>query len=170
MELISASRRLELLFGEPAQEIRKLELRDFYEVDRPLFEAWRSGDRETVEDTMRGHRDFLTQRASQGFPYRRVRVISEPPSEYQRMALELADPAERLRWLPRPKASAVSLPGNDCLIRDDLVIFNLIGGDNQQTDIQLSTDPDEVRFCVEAFERAWSLGIPNGEYKPSQGV
>ncbi|MDH6579527.1 DUF6879 family protein [Kitasatospora sp. MAP5-34] len=166
MELISASRRLELLFGEPAQEVRKLELRDFYEVDRPLFEAWRSDDRETVEETMRGHRAFLAGKAALGFPYRRVRVISEPLSEYQRMAVELADPEEGLRWLPRPLVSAVPLPGNDCLIRDDLVIFNLIGGDNQQTEIQLSTDPDVVGFCNDAFERAWSLGVPNGKYKP----
>ncbi|MFJ9773859.1 DUF6879 family protein [Kitasatospora sp. NPDC101157] len=166
MELISAPRRIELLFGEPAQEVRKLELRDFYEVDRPLFEAWRSGDRGTVEETMRGHRAFLTGKAAAGFPYRRVRVVSEPLSDYQRMAVELADPAERLRWLPRPLVSALPLPGNDCLIRDDLVVFNLIGGDNQQTDIQLSTDPDVVRFCNEAFEQAWSLGVPNGEYKP----
>ncbi|GAA2457293.1 hypothetical protein GCM10010433_69090 [Streptomyces pulveraceus] len=166
MELISASRRIELLFGDPAQEIRKLELRDFYEVDRSLFEAWRSGDRETVEATMRGHREFLTKKAASGFPYRRVRVVSEPLSEYQRMAVELADPAERLRWLPRPLASVLPLPGNDCLIRDDLVMFNLIGGDNQQTDIQFSSDPHVVGFCNEAFERAWSLGVPNGEYKP----
>ncbi|WP_097238391.1 MULTISPECIES: DUF6879 family protein [unclassified Streptomyces] len=166
MELISASRRLELLFGEPAQEVRKLELRDFYEVDRPLFEAWRAGDRETVEETMGGHRGFMAGKAAPGFPYRRVRVVSEPLSEYQRMAIELADPEELLRWLPRSLVSAVPLPGNDCLIRDDLVIFNLVGGDNQQTEIQLSTDPDVVGFCNDAFERAWSLGVPNDSYKP----
>ncbi|MFE9424510.1 DUF6879 family protein [Kitasatospora sp. NPDC006697] len=166
MELISASRRIELLFGEPAQEVRKLELRDFYEVDRPLFDAWRSGDRAMVEETMRGHRAFLTGKAAAGFPYRRVRVVSEPLSEYQRMAVELADPEERLRWLPRSLVSAVPLPGNDCLIRDDMVVFNLLGGDDRQAGIQLSTDPAVVGFCTDAFERAWSLGIPNGTYKP----
>ncbi|MFE6668403.1 DUF6879 family protein [Streptomyces sp. NPDC057697] len=166
MELISASRRIELLFGDPAQEIRKLELRDFYEVDRSLFDAWRSGDREMVEEAMLGHREFLTRKADSGFPYRRVRVVAEPLSECQWMAVEPADPAERLRWLPRPLASVLPLPGNDCLIRDDLVVFNPIEGDNQQTDIQLPTDPHVVGFCNEAFERAWSLGVPNGEYKP----
>ncbi|WP_078911124.1 DUF6879 family protein [Streptomyces sp. NRRL WC-3742] len=39
-------------------------------------------------------------KAAAGFPYRRLRVASEPLSEYRRMAVELADPAERLRWLP----------------------------------------------------------------------
>ncbi|WP_018655550.1 DUF6879 family protein [Actinomadura flavalba] len=166
MESISAKRRLEVLFGEPAQEVRKLELRDGYEVDRGLFEAWRAGDRAAVEKTMRGHRDARAERAARGFPFRRVRVVSEPLSEYQRMAVDIADPDERLRWLPRHRVSAVPLPGNDCLIRDDLVVFNLIGGDDQQSDIQLSTDPDVVNFCNEAFERAWSLGTPNGEYEP----
>ncbi|MEV4095270.1 DUF6879 family protein [Streptosporangium saharense] len=166
MELISASRRIELVFGEPAQEVRKLELRDFYEVDRPLFEAWRSGDRETVEKTMKGHLASRAERAERGFSFRRVRIVSEPLSEYQRMAVEIAHAEELLRWLPRSRVSAVPLPGNDCLIRDDLVVFNLIGGDNQQTEIQLSTDPGVVRFCNDAFEKAWSLGIPNGEYKP----
>ncbi|MFD7070378.1 DUF6879 family protein [Streptomyces sp. NPDC059913] len=164
--MISASRRIELLFGEPAQEVRKLELRDFYEVDRQLFEAWRAKDHEAVEEMMRRHRAFLAEKAASGFPYRRVRVVSEPLSEYQRMAVELADPTERLRWLPRPLVSALALPGNDCLIRDDLVVFNLVGGDNQQTDIQLSTDPAVVSFCNDAFERAWSLGFPNGEFGP----
>ncbi|RBQ17546.1 hypothetical protein DP939_24605 [Spongiactinospora rosea] len=166
MELISASRRIEVLFGEPAQEIRKLELWDFYEVDRQLFDAWRSGDRKTVEETMKGHLKARAGRLARGFPFRRVRVVSEPLSEYQRMAVEIAHPEELLRWLPRSKVSATPLPGNDCLIRDDLVVFNLIGGDGRQAEIQLSTDQDVVRFCNEAFSRAWSLGIPNGEYNP----
>ncbi|WP_242888362.1 DUF6879 family protein [Actinomadura litoris] len=168
MESISAARRLELLFGEPAQEIRKLELRDRYEVDRSLFEAWRSGDREAVEKTMREHRDARAERVARGFPFRRVRVVSEPLSEYQRMAVEIADPDELLRWVPRSKVSAVPLPGNDCLIRDDLVVFNLIGGDDQQAGIHFSSEPDVVRFCNEAFKGAWSLGVPNGEYASSR--
>ncbi|GAA0914903.1 hypothetical protein GCM10009560_08740 [Nonomuraea longicatena] len=154
------------MFGNPAQEVRKLELRDHYDVDRALLDAWRSGMHKDIEEAMSSHREFLAEKEALGFPYRRVRIISEPLSEYQRMAIEIASPEERLRWLPRSRVSAEPLPGNDCLIRDDLVIFNLIGGDNQSGAIQLTTDPEAVRFCVDAFERAWSLGIPNGRYKP----
>jgi hypothetical protein len=166
MELISHERRMELVFGPPAMEVRKLELRDSYEVDRGLFDAWRAGDRASVEEVIKGNREYIAQLASRGFPYRRVRVVSEPLSEYQRMAVEIANPDERLRWLARSKVSAVPLPGNDCLIRDDLVVFNVGGGDNLTAAIQLSTDPDVVRFCTDSFERAWSLGTPNGEYRP----
>lgn len=166
MELISTERIAELLFSDPAQEIRKLELRDHYEIDRDLFDAWMSGDNETVATTMAGHREGSRKREAQGFGYRRVRVISEPLSPYQRMAIEIANPVEQLRWLPRPRVSAVALPGNDCLIRDDLVIFILIGGEYQQAGNQLSTDTGVVKFCNDAFEQAWDLGIPNGEYQP----
>ncbi|MGL5808836.1 MAG: DUF6879 family protein [Nocardioides sp.] len=166
MELISAERRAELLFGEPAQEIRKLELRDHYEVDRALLDAWRSGDKATVTKTMDGHREDSRRREANGFGYRRVRIISEPLSDYQRMAIEIANPDEQLRWLPRSKISAVGLPGNDCLIRNDLVIFILMGGSNEQAGTQLSTDPVVIKFCNDAFDQAWALGAPNGEYKP----
>jgi len=166
MELISTDRLSEVLFTEPAQEIRKLELRDHYEIDRELFDAWKSGDEETVATTMAGSREDSRKREARGFEYRRVRVISEPLSEYQRMAIEIANPAERLRWLPRPRASTLALPVNDCLIRNDLVIFILLDGENQQAGCQLSTDPAVIRFCNEAFDHAWDHAIPNGEYQP----
>lgn len=91
-------------------------------------------------------------------------MISEPLSEYQRMLIEIANSEERLRWLPRPQASAIALPVNDCLIREEAVVFNLIGGDNQSVGIQLSTDPAVVRLCLDAFEQAWSIATPNGMY------
>jgi hypothetical protein len=166
MELISTDRLSEVLFTEPAQEIRKLELRDHYEIDRELFDAWKSGDEETVATTVTGTREDSRKREARGFGYRRVRVVSEPLSEYQRMAIEIANPSEQLRWLPRPQASALALPVNDCLIRNDLVIFILLDGENQQAGCQLSTDPGVIRFCNEAFERAWDRAIPNGDYQP----
>lgn len=132
MELISAEQRTELLYGEPVQEVRKLELHDFYESDRSLFEAWRSGDHSTVNRTMEANLESRAARATDGFGYRRVRVISEPLSAYQRMAVEIGHADPDLRWLPRSKVSAVALPGNDCLIRDDLVIFNVLDGDKNR--------------------------------------
>jgi hypothetical protein len=166
VESISAERRNELVFGQPAMEVRKLELHDFYESDRELFETWRAGGRESVDNVMAGHREHLAQMAAEGFGYRRVRVVSEPLSEYQRMAVEIANPDEQLRWLPRSQVSAMALPGNDCLMRDDLVVFNVLGGAGERADIQLSTDAEVLAFCNESFERAWAAGIPNGDYRP----
>lgn len=165
MELISAERREQAIFEQPGL-IRKLELRDHYEIDRELFEAWRTGDREFLERTRVANQEDVRSLNADGFEYRRVRVVSEPLSEYQRMAVEIANPEEKLRWLPRAAASGIALPANDCLIRDDAVVFNLIGGDNQSVGMQLSTDPAVVRLCLDAFEQAWALGTPNGTYAP----
>jgi hypothetical protein len=165
MELISRERREELIFKQPG-EVRKLELRDHYEIDRKLFDAWRNDDREFLEQRRLANQADIGGLKEQGINYRRVRVISEPLSEYQRMAVEIANTGEQLRWLPRPEAAAIVLPVNDCLIRDDVVVFNLLGGDNQSVGMQMSTDPEVVKLCVESFERAWSIGRPNGTYAP----
>lgn len=165
MESISAERRGELVFGQPG-EVRKLELRDHYEIDRKLIDAWRADDREFLERRRVANQDDIEGLKAKGINYRRVRVVSEPLSEYQRMAVEIANPTEQLRWLPRPEAASIALPVNDCLIRDDLVVFNLLGGNNESVGMQLSTDPDVVKLCVETFEQAWSIGRPNGTYAP----
>ena len=165
MELISAERREQEIFEQPGL-IRKLELRDHYEIDRALFEAWRTGDREVIEESQQEVRDDMRTLNTDGWEYRRVRVVSEPLSEYPRMAVEIANPEEKLRWLPRASASGIALPANDCLIRDDAVVFNLLGGDSQSVGMQLSTHPAVVRMCLDAFEHAWALGTPNGAYVP----
>lgn len=165
MELISAERCGELVFGQPG-EVRKLELRDHYEIDRKLFDAWRNDDREFLERRRIANEADVGGLPGRGINYRRVRVVSEPLSEYQRMAVEIANPTEQLRWLPRPEAAAIVLPVNDSLIRDDLVVFNLHGGNNESVGALLSTDPEVVKLCADAFEQAWSLGRPNGTYAP----
>ena len=165
MELISAEQRERAIFSRPGV-IRKLELRDHYDIDRNLFEGWKSGDRDAVERARKAHRDDIRSLKDDGLEYRRVRVVSEPLSEYQRMAVEIANPDEHLRWLPRFAASGIALPANDCLIRDDVVVFNLIGGGNESVGMQLSTDPAVIKLCNDAFEQAWSIATPNGEYKP----
>ncbi|MDX6740351.1 DUF6879 family protein [Actinocorallia sp. A-T 12471] len=164
MESISPRERTALLWSGEPQEILKLELHDYYDVDRELFTAWRDGDSATVDKAKKLHYESSARQAAQGWEYRRVRVVSEPLSAYQRMAVEIAYPRERLRWLPRRLASVVPLPGNDCLIRRDLVMFLLLGGEGQQGETLLSRDPAVVAFCLEGFERAWGLALPHGEY------
>src|SRR5688500_5303673 len=104
MESISRERLKAL--HDTAREIRKLELRDHYGIDGELFSAWHAGDLDAVDASYRRWLErFTTEFVKPGRSYRRVRVVTEPLSEYQRMAVThggiTVDVGEGLRWLPR---------------------------------------------------------------------
>jgi hypothetical protein len=123
-----------------------------------------------VTQAVDGWRDKVAAEVAAGRRIRRVRVVSEPLSEYQRMAVDISGPAveagEELRWLPRRLVSVLPLPGNDCFILDDLVIFNVLGGADERAEIQLHRDAGAVGFCRDAFEAAWDIATSHHEYKP----
>ena len=169
MELISPERRAELLWaGSP---FLKLELRDRYAIDDDLLRAWRNGDEAALTEYFAPWVDRIVSEVAAGRRVRRVRIVSEPLSEYQQTLLDVSgwgvDAGEELRWLPRRLVSGLPLPGNDCFVLDDSVIFNVLGGNDERTEIQLHHDPDTVKFCRDAFEAAWDLATPHREYTPA---
>jgi hypothetical protein len=169
MELISTARRSELIDG--TRRLVKLELRDHYAVDAELFAAWRAGDAAAVARSARASRDKVAARVDGGMNLRRVKVVSEPLSQYQRFAVDYSAHAvqagEDIRWLPRRLVSTLLLPGNDFFVLDEnSVIFNVLDGDSGRAEQQLYQVPEVVKQCQEAFEAAWALSIPHGEYQP----
>jgi hypothetical protein len=170
MELISPERRNELVLRARTQ--LKLELRDHYAVDEAAIAAWRAGDSETVRARTATWHSRTAARVASGVRMRRVKVVSEPPSEYVRYAIDVSTPAveagEDIRWLPRRLTSALLLPGNDFFVLDDqIVIFNVLDGDDGPAERQLWTEPDIVSQCREAFEAAWKQAVPHRDYRPA---
>ncbi|MFC6884587.1 MULTISPECIES: DUF6879 family protein [Actinomadura] len=166
MESISVERRSELL--RSARTILKLELRDNYDIDADTFSAWRAG--RSIKDAVSVWGERAAARVAAGVVTRRVKIVSEPLSDYHRFILEASKPAidagEDMRWLPRRLVSTVPLPGNDFFVlAGKTVIFNVFGGDDRRAEIQLSQDPEVVKLCVSAFDTAWALAIPHGEYR-----
>ncbi|GAA2801756.1 DUF6879 family protein [Kribbella solani] len=171
MESISVQQRRKLITQTRRQ--LKLELRDSYQVDQQDLEAWRAGDHAALEASYGTWRDEVAAMTSAGRTLRRLRVVSEPLSEYQQMAVRFSgaavDAGENLRWLPRRLTSTVALPGNDCFVLDEkLAMFNVLDGDNDRFEIQLYDDPRVVAFCLNAFETAWSLATPHCEYRAEE--
>ncbi|MFI7134013.1 DUF6879 family protein [Nonomuraea sp. NPDC050153] len=169
MELISVKQRSELLAG--SRLTLKLELRDFYAVDAEDLEFFLAGDLDAVAASYQTWADTVAAKETTGRHLRRVRVISEPLSDYQRMSVQFSglavDAGEDLRWLPRRLTSAMPLPGNDLFVLDGhTAVFNVMDGNGDRAEIQLSAEPDVVKWCLNVFEAAWKLAIPHREYKP----
>jgi hypothetical protein len=106
---------------------------------------------------------------AEGKSVRRVSIVSEPLSDYQRWSYSIRGPmvdaGEDIRWLPRRLVSSTALPGNDFFLLDRrLVIFLHYAGNGTNTDFTTSTDPHDIELCSAAFDSVWPLAIPHYEY------
>ena len=73
---------------------------------------------------------------------------------------------EHVRWLPRPKASDLALPGNDFWLFDGTaVLFNHFSGDGAPAGTELREEPGVVKLCAAAFEAVWDRAVAHEEYR-----
>jgi hypothetical protein len=73
---------------------------------------------------------------------------------------------EHVRWLSRPRASDLALPGNDFWLFDDTaVLFNYFSGDGAPAGTELWDEPTVVKLCAAAFEAVWNRAVAHGEYR-----
>ncbi|MGW5188946.1 DUF6879 family protein [Kribbella sp. NPDC004138] len=158
------------LLASSTRDVLKLELRDQYMLDDPAFAAWKAGDLDQAVREYAGWTEIASSATARGVALKRVRVVSEPVSEY--IAFEHAVTSrvnvvagEAIRWVPRARMSAIALPGNDVWIFDKATLqFGLFGGNGRFVGNEVSTDPDAVKLCLSAFEAAWELGIDHEQY------
>ncbi|MEV4095658.1 DUF6879 family protein [Streptosporangium saharense] len=150
-----------------------LEMRDGYMRSDPWFVAWREGRAEDFQQRKaRPWLDLIREVTARGVEVRRLRIVSEPVSEYIRFEYDTTasnvEAGERIRWLPRRRASDLALPGNDCWIIDgETVLFNHFTGEGEVSPEgkELTTDPAVVKLCVTGFDSGWERGIDHEEYR-----
>lgn len=146
-------------------------MRDTYHRS-PLFKAWQAGDLHTRREADAQWHTLLAPLVQLGGDLRRLRIVSEPVTEYIRYEYEVTPLAnlaggESVRWLPRDKASDLRLPGNDFWLIDDRLLFNISSGDGEWLGIQSNDGPRVIEFCIESFEAAWQRAIDHGDYRPT---
>ena len=174
MHLSSVPTWAELL-GSATQSAVHLEMRDSYAVDyeEGPFAQWRAGHRHDPADRdswWRPWLDLIQETVNRGVSVRRARIVSEPVSEYTRFlhdgTFTNVAAGERIRWLPRRRASDIALPGNDFwLIDGRLIRWNHFSGDGASAGGEISEDPAAAKLCGTAFEAVWERAIPHDQYK-----
>ncbi|WP_333743614.1 DUF6879 family protein [Streptomyces ardesiacus] len=151
-----------------------LELRDVYAVgeEREVYDAFLRDGSVPVDDSefWSGWLPLVQRTVARGVQVCRARIVSEPVTDYIRFEHAITDAnlraGEQVRWLPRRRASALALPGNDFwLIDDRLVRWNIFSGDGQALEPDHTDDPSAVKLCVEAFRSVWDLAIDHADYR-----
>jgi hypothetical protein len=164
-------------FTTYTREAVHVEMRDVYatDIEKDRFQTWLRGeplDPESEAEWWRPWVELMNRNIAAGKEFRRLRIISEPVTPYIRFewldAAKLVECGEDVRWLPRRKASTLLLPGNDYWMFDrETVVFTHFSGDGHVLDHEITRDPAIVATCVAAFEAAWEIATPHGEYEPT---
>lgn len=153
-----------------------LELRDSYMLDDPEFIAWQQGKRFDPADRSAwwgGWHDSVRDAVARGVAVRRVRIVSEPISDYIRYEYDCTftniAAGESVRWLPRRRTTDLALPGTDFWVFDDTqALFHHFTGEGQLAEDgrEYTDDAARVKLCADAFEAVWQRAIPHAEYLP----
>jgi hypothetical protein len=159
----------ELLAATQASVVR-FEMRDSYDEAEKGLAEWKATGGTGAYD-WGDHLDVIRAAVARGVTVRRVRVVSEPLSEYLRWEHACTEAnleaGEDIRWLPRTEAADLLLPGADCWVFDHRVVrWNFQRGDGTNPrHYTFSSDPRTIRDIIAAFEIAWQRAIPHAEYK-----
>jgi hypothetical protein len=162
------------LFDKTRYSVTHLELRDSY-GQTTGFRAWQQGlpsEKIAAFEIFRPWVDLVRGHVDRGVSFRRARIVSEPVSDFIRYENAITHAAniaagEQVRWLPRPKAKDIALPGCDFWQFDDgLVCFAFQSGDGEPAGHELTDDLAVAKLCNAAFEAAWERGIDHPEYRP----
>jgi len=151
-----------------------LETRDAYgtEVELTHWAMWLRGEPDDFAwldwwlEMVRGHR-------AAGRSCRRLRVVSEPLSEYQRWVLTFTElfvnAGEDVRYVPRPRLVSLALPGSgDFYVFDGRVaMFLHYAGNGINASFEVNDDPNTVNPCLQSFEAAWTLATVFHDYRPA---
>ncbi|WP_207222667.1 DUF6879 family protein [Herbihabitans rhizosphaerae] len=175
MEQIAENKR-DAFLSTFEHEAVHVEMRDVYatDIERDRFTTWLRGEDLDPDDEARWWQPWyaLMQRnTEQGKTLKRLRIVSEPVTDYIRFewldAAQLVAAGEDVRWLPRRNASTLLLPGNDFWMFDrHTVAFTHFSGDGHVLDHEATTDSAIVDACAAAFDAAWKLAIPHNQYEP----
>ncbi|MFF0551994.1 DUF6879 family protein [Streptomyces sp. NPDC004311] len=150
-----------------------LELRDWYGIaaEDEDFAEWRElGEISPASaERSRDWLDLVRQATARGVVMRRARIVSVPVSEYIRYehasTFMNVEAGELIRWLPRPEAATLALPGADFWLFDDhLIRFGHFAGDGAFVSHELNDDPQVIKMCADAFESVWDRSTPHEEF------
>ncbi len=175
MRLWTAEQR-DTLFDTFERDAFHLELRDAYHIDSEdeSYRRWKRGEAPGPSDYDRPWLRRIKMLANSGRTVRRVRVVSEPVSEYIRYEFagtpQNLAAGEDIRWLPRhlvPADLVFPVEGRDWWLFDDHILaIGHLDAHGVPQGSEISTDPAIAHQCARLRDRLWAIATPHHEYTP----
>lgn len=167
-ELLSGA-DFEALFRSFDRTAFRLETRESYYERDELAKFISAGPGAIPDDFLADWYELIRSHAAAGREVRRVRVVSEPHSDYTRFGLWLSGrnvaAGEDIRYLPRRDAQALGLPEIDYWLFDDDRLYIVRFADD---DTLLGAEPIADRDMLEQArtwrDSAWQKSIPRDTY------
>lgn len=165
-EEVSAQRRRELI-GEATRSALRLEQQPAYAVDNETGwpARWLNGDRTPPGEWGEGFDEwysFIRAEVAKGKRIERIRIVEEPPTDYQRWQAWLmqwnTSAGEVIRYLPRSTADqlGISRGSGDWWLFDETLLLEMPFDDEGREHPMILTDePGQVAQAV----RLWAAAI-----------
>lgn len=135
--------------------------------ERESLRLWHEGR----DDPSRAERPWLQrmrQLRAEGRTWARVRMMTEPPTEYLRWMFDgthlNVEAGEDIRWLDEADAHRLGAPEYDFYFLDDELLVVLQFGEEGVIGADVSDDPVRVAEAREWRDRAWANATPHAEY------
>lgn len=170
MQLLDSGAHTRLI-GASKREAFHLELQDSYDSpgENEVFRNWLEGGPEDDYGWFQGWLSTVRDLTARGAVMRRVRVVTEPHTDYIRWELELArlnaEAGEQIGYVPRHLVDAKRLTTFDWWLLDDqAVTFTVFTPAGQIAGSVATEDPRIVAYCQEVRDYVWSAAVPYADY------
>lgn len=160
------------LFRAASSTAWHMELRDSYTPADPDWLDWQAGKRFDPAERWSSWSDLVRATVARGVAVRRVRIVSEPVSDYIKFEYDVTAAhnvaaGEEVRWLPRHKGAGLLVPVSDFWVFDgQVVLWNHFAGDGSWVGEEQADDLSLAKVCAASFDAAWERAVPHADYSP----
>lgn len=139
-----------------------------YRVDHQKVQGWLSGESRENEEAREWVR-FIGGLRQSGIPWERVRMLTEPLSDYLAWMLANTDwninAGEDIRWIKESKARELGAPDYDFYIFDDnRVVIMHFDEEKVLTGAEVVDEEDVVAEHRAWRDTVWPHAVPHREY------
>ncbi|RZQ59853.1 DUF6879 family protein [Amycolatopsis suaedae] len=141
---------------------------DYSAIDADLMRRWRAGlGRDPAAD--QPWIDYVQDLVQRGIPFQRVRLLTDPITEYLRCQLDVSymnvDAGEDIRWVEQHAAARLGMPAYDYYLIDDARVAVLVFGDNGLlAGLRTSTAGEVISQHRRWRDVIWPHAVPHRQF------